>query len=648
MENRVIIENIRPSPMNPSYSLKGVVSSNLEISCSIYTHGTDIVTGILEYGIPDEADLHYVPLISSGNDLFHASLPLERIGKVQFRVEAWVDQFANWIERIRSWRNAGEDVSADLPAGISIVEDTLNRTVEDDRKDLSTLFDLLRAKNIDRAIEFASGGMIRELMLKYQTRDHRVSSEWISVTVDPAYAEFASWYEMFPRSQGRDPRKSGTFKDCIARIPDIKRMGFDVIYLPPIHPIGITNRRGKNGSLKAGKNDPGSPWAIGNEEGGHYSIEKSLGTMLDFDNFLESCEKNGIKVALDLAYQCSPDHPYVKEHPEWFFHRPDGTIRYAENPPKKYYDIYPINFDCQNREALWEELRRIVVFWIGKGIRIFRVDNPHTKPFDFWNWLISSVKDMYPDVVFLSEAFTRPKVMYHLSMIGFSESYTYFTWRNYKSEIEEYFREIYSEEIRPFFRPMLFTNTPDILPFVLQKGGRPAFMIRAVLAATLSPLWGIYSGYELCENQAIEGKEEYLNSEKYEIRKRDWDAPGNIKPLITRLNSIRQLNRCLQERSGLVFVQAGNPNIIAYARISSDKSSMLLIIVNINPFETHEATVYVPLDLFGIPDGENYTVEDLLDGSRYTWHGSGNYVRLTPDTRPAHIFSIRGKIQYAA
>ena len=641
MENRIIIENVLPSPRNLSYSSKGVVSSSAKISCSVYTHGTDLVTGIVEYRNYGSADPRSVPLTGSGNDVFTAFIPLERAGILEYRIVAWIDLFSNWIQKIRAWREAGEDVSADIASGAQIVNEAVERTDGEEGKSLSKLLELLRSGSVDRAIEFASSEEIRKIMFEYQTRDHEVSCDWIRITVDPPYAEFASWYEMFPRSQGSNPRKSGTFNDCIRRIPDIKKMGFDVVYLPPIHPIGITNRRGKNGSPKAGKNDPGSPWAIGNADGGHYSIERSLGTMKDFERLLQACADNGIMLAMDLAYQCSPDHPYVRDHPEWFFHRPDGTIRYAENPPKKYFDIYPINFDCQDRNALWNELRNIVIFWIEKGIRIFRVDNPHTKPFDFWSWLLSSIKERYPDVIFLSEAFTRPKVMYHLSMIGFSESYTYFTWRNYKEEIEEYFTELYSEDVIPYFRPMLFTNTPDILPFVLQKGGAPAFMIRAILAATLSPLWGIYSGFELCENEAIEGKEEYLNSEKYEIKIRNWDAPGNIKPLISNLNSIRQTNSCLQERSGLIFIDAGNPNIIAYARYSSGSS--LLIIVNINPFETHEATVNVPIGLYGISDGESYTVEDLLDGSRYTWHGSANYVRLTPGTRPAHIFAFRGK-----
>ncbi len=642
MENRIIIENVLPSPGNLSYSSKGVVSSSARISCSVYTHGTELVTGVVEYRNSGSADLRSVPLTGLGNDVFTALIPLERAGILEYRIVAWIDLFANWIQKIRAWREAGEDVSADIASGIQIVNDAAAGTNGEEGKNLSKLLELLRSASVDRAIEFASSEDIRKIMFEHQTRDHEVSCDWIRITVDPPYAEFASWYEMFPRSQGSNPRKSGTFNDCLRRIPDIKKMGFDVIYLPPIHPIGITNRRGKNGSLKSGKNDPGSPWAIGNADGGHYSIERSLGTMKDFERFMQACVDNGIMIAMDLAYQCSPDHPYVRDHPEWFFHRPDGTIRYAENPPKKYFDIYPINFDCQDRDALWNELRNIVIFWIEKGIRIFRVDNPHTKPFDFWSWLLSSIKERYPDVIFLSEAFTRPKVMYHLSMIGFSESYTYFTWRNYKNEIEEYFKELYSEDVKPYFRPMLFTNTPDILPFVLQKGGAPAFMIRAILAATLSPLWGIYSGFELCENEAIEGKEEYLNSEKYEIKVRNWDSPGNIKPLISKLNSIRQMSRCLQERSGLVFIEAGNPNIIAYARYSTGSS--LLIIVNINPLETHEATVNVPIGLFGISDGESYTVEDLLDGSRYTWHGSANYVRLTPGTRPAHIFALRGKV----
>ncbi len=452
---------------------------------------------------------------------------------------------------------------------------------------------------------------------------------------------FAAWYELFPRSQGKDPQKSGTFQDCIRRLGDIKKMGFDVIYLPPIHPIGTSRRKGPNNSLTAGENSPGSPWAIGNKEGGHKAIHPDLGTFQDFKEFTAAAAKLDIEIALDYALQCSPDHPYVREHPEWFYHRPDGSIQCAENPPKKYEDIYPFNFYCSDREKLWNELKNIILFWIEKGVKIFRVDNPHTKPLRFWKWLIDAVQKDHPEVIFLAEAFTRPKLMKFLAKEGFTQSYTYFTWRNSKQEIRQYFEELMRPEMSAYFRGNLFANTPDILHEYLQTGGRPAFKIRLFLAATLSSLYGIYSGFELCENRALPHSEDYLNSEKYEYKVWDWNRPGNIKDFISRLNAIRASNPALQEYQNLKFYESGNEHILCYGKKTADNSNLLIAAVNLDPFNAHEDTVTLPIQEFGIGEGQTYQMEDLLTGQTYDWKGASNYVRLDPALEPAHLFRLR-------
>src|SRR5437899_2036333 len=422
---------------------------------------------------------------------------------------------------------------------------------------------------------------------------------------------------MFPRSQGTVAGRHATFQDCIARLPDIAAMGFDVLYLPPIHPVGRSFRKGRNNSLVAAPDDPGSPWAIGNDRGGHKAVEPALGTLHDFRELVGAARPAGLEIALDYALQCSPDHPYVREHPEWFHHRPDGTIKYAENPPKKYQDIYPLNFYCRDREALWEELKSIVLFWIEQGVRIFRVDTPHTKPMPFWAWLIREVQTLYPDVIFLSEAFTRPKLMQALAKVGFTQSYTYFTWRNFKGELTAYLTELTRTEMAEYFRGNLFTNTPDILPPILQNGGRPAFKSRLVLAATLSPSYGIYSGYELCENEAIPGTEEYDHSEKYEIKTREWNRQDSLREFVARLNAIRRRNPALQQFANLRFLPTDNDQIILYSKSSADRSNTILVAVNLDPHHAHHCTALVPADAIGDAPVQGYAVTDLLTGARY-------------------------------
>jgi starch synthase (maltosyl-transferring) len=454
-------------------------------------------------------------------------------------------------------------------------------------------------------------------------------------------ARTAAWYEFFPRSAAGRGNRGSTFRECLPRIDDARAMGFDVIYFPPIHPIGHTNRKGRNNSLTIKKGEPGVPYAIGSEAGGHKAVEPSLGTLEDFAWLEGEVRQRGMEIALDFAINCSPDHPYVREHPDWFYKRPDGTIKFAENPPKKYEDIYPLNFRCEDWRALWEEMKSIILFWASHGVRIFRVDNPHTKPLPFWEFLISGVRAQFPDVLFLSEAFTKPKMMKALAKAGFTQSYTYFTWRNSKAELTEYFTELTQTEMREYYRGNLWPNTPDILPVGLQDGGRPAFLIRSVLAATLSSVYGIYSGFELCENAALPGREEYLDSEKYQFKKRDWDAPGNIKEWITRLNRIRKENRALQLYDNLRFFPADNEAILFYGKMTAAREDIILIVVNLDPYRKQHSYIHVPMELMGLVEGEAYQVHDLLSDSRYTWYGPRNYVELDPEVQPAHIFRVR-------
>ena len=636
----IIIEDIMPTVDDGIYPAKTTVDSTVIVSASIYRSGASLLGGRVAYRLSGERKWTYEPMELTGNDTWSGRIHIRKQGMYKFRVQAWDDDFGTWRDGIMKWAIAGEDIRSDLIAGISLLK-TYNRNARGKiRVKMNSIINSIGSADPSEVIAILSDQETLNTVRLVEAHRNIVASRTYSMLSERKAAAFSSWYELFPRSQGKPGKPPGTFRDVEARIADVKDMGFDVLYLTPIHPIGWANRRGRDGSLKARKNDPGSPWAIGNENGGHKDIEPSLGTIDDFRHLVTVARKNGMEIAMDIALQCSPDHPYVKEHPDWFFRRPDGSIRYAENPPKKYFDIYPLRFDGQNRKEIYEEMKSIFTAWAERGVRIFRVDNPHTKPFDFWEWIIREVRNEYPDTVFLAEAFTKPKVMYRLSKIGFSSSYTYFTWRNYDYEIRSYFTELSLPSVSAHFRPMLFPSTPDILPPVLQTGGSPAFKIRALLAATLSPLWGIYSGYELCENEAIEGKEEYLNSEKYEIRKRNWFASGNIRKFISRLNTIRRENQPLQEIGNVEFHSTNNPNIIFYTRKSIKTGEVIMVIVNINPFETHHATVHAPLEMLGICNDLPYMVTDLLDGSTYTWQGPDNYVRLIPGERPAHILRI--------
>jgi starch synthase (maltosyl-transferring) len=482
---------------------------------------------------------------------------------------------------------------------------------------------------------------LQELMTRADDRADRVRyGRELELVVDRPEARFAAWYEMFPRSQGKAPGKSATFDDCIARLADVAALGFDVVYLVPIHPIGRVNRKGRDNAVVATPEDPGSPYAIGAAEGGHTAINPELGTLDDFRRFVRAAAELGVEVALDFAIQCAPDHPWVAEHKEWFRFRPDGSIRYAENPPKKYEDIVNVEFYNPDREGLWTALRDIVLFWIDEGVRTFRVDNPHTKPLPFWEWLIREVKARCPEAIFLSEAFTRPKVMRALAKAGFSQSYTYFTWRNTKQELTEYLSELAYGSAKEYFRPNFFTNTPDILPVSLQEGGRPAFRIRLVLAGTLSPAYGIYNGFDLCENAAIPGREEYIHSEKYEYKVWDWDRPGNIKRDIAILNRFRRENPALHELTNLRFLDCADPNILAYAKATADRGNIVIVVINLDPHGAHGGEILLPLAEWALAEAQEFSVEEAFTGRVTAWRGNRQHLVLDPQTNPAYLFRL--------
>lgn len=639
-----VIENLRPLIEGGCYPIKRVVGEDLAVEADIFKDGHDIVAAVLKWRVLGEPSWHETPMVHVDNDRWRGVCTVYENSTYEYTVEAWTDVFRGWQHEFAAKFEAGlTNLRSEVLEGAGLLDSAANRAQEaKDAARLSELAELIRAADNAEVNKIAHSGELEVLMATYPDRASATQYEPApQLTVDRREARTAAWYEFFPRSaEGRGDRGS-TFRDCLRRIDDAKAMGFDVIYFPPIHPIGHTNRKGRNNSVTSEPGEPGVPYAIGSEFGGHKAIEPSLGTMEDFEWLERQVRNRGMEIALDFAINCSPDHPYVKEHPEWFYRRPDGTIKYAENPPKKYEDIYPLNFRCENWQELWEEMKSIILFWADHGVRIFRVDNPHTKPVAFWEYLISGVRDKYPDVIFLSEAFTKPKMMKALAKAGFTQSYTYFTWRNTKAELTEYFTELTQTEMREYFRGMLFPNTPDILPFSLQEGGRPAFMIRAVLAATLSSLYGLYSGFELCENAALPGREEYLDSEKYQWKERDWDAPGNIKDLITRLNRIRKENRALHFYDNLRFYRTDNDSILCYGKMTPSRNNIILVVVNLDPRYSQNSYVHVPLEDFGPMESDTYQVHDLLNDAQYLWRGSSNYVELNPNVQPAHIFRVR-------
>lgn len=639
----IVIENVAPEIGGGRYPIKREVGDRIEVTADVFKEGHDVLGVMLRHRKSSEPDWDETPMRHVDNDRWMGSFDLIENTRYQYTIAAYVQSFASWRQEIIKKQQSTADLRSELLEGQALVRAAVARAAGEDRARLSAALERWRgSSDSSEALELALSDDLARLVQRHEERAaYTMYDRELSVVVDRVRARYGAWYEMFTRSQGTQPGRSATFKDCEARLPAIHAMGFDVLYLPPIHPIGRTNRKGRNNTLQAAPRDPGSPYAIGNEAGGHDAIDPDLGSLDDFDRFVEAVRARDMEVALDFAINCSPDHPYVKQHPEWFYHRPDGTIKYAENPPKKYEDIYPLNFYCPDWQNLWKEMRRIVQFWIGHGVTIFRVDNPHTKPIVFWRWLIEEIQHDHPEILFLSEAFTRPKMMRALAKAGFTQSYTYFTWRHFKQELMDYVTELTQSEMREYFRGNFFTNTPDILPEVLQHGGRPAFKLRLVLAATLSPSYGIYNGYELCENRAIPGTEEYLNSEKYEYKVWDWERPGNIVEFITRLNRIRRENPALQEYENVRFHDCDNDYVLFYGKSTLDRTNSLVIAVNLNPFQVQEARLQIPLAELGIEPTEIYQLHELITDQRQLVKGSTHQVRLDPLVEPAAIFAIR-------
>jgi starch synthase (maltosyl-transferring) len=648
---RVTITNILPELNGGRYPIKRVVGDEIKVTADIFADGHEVLSALLLHRTDKQTLWNEVPMEPIENDRWQGSFRVASIGQHVYTFQAWIDAFRTWRRDMIKRVEAGQHASVDLLIGADLIAQAAERASGAESAELRKFADAVRAsaeRDLGRAGENALDERLAQLMDRYpEKRLATTCDKALRVAVDREKARFSSWYEMFPRSCAPKPGRHGTFRDCIARLPYVAEMGFDVVYLPPIHPIGCAHRKGKNNNTVAAPDDAGSPWAIGSRDGGHKSILRELGTVEDFRALVDATRQKGMEIALDIAYQCAPDHPYVREHPEWFRIRPDGTVQYAENPPKKYEDIVPINFDTEQWRELWTELKDVVLFWIGHGVRIFRVDNPHTKPFSFWEWLIAEIKRDHPDVLFLAEAFTRPKVMYELAKRGFSQSYTYFTWRNTKWELEEYFTELTQTEVSEFFRPNLWPNTPDILAEYLQLGGRPAFMARAVLAGTLGANYGIYGpAFELCDNRPIHpGSEEYLDSEKYQLRNWDLGRPESLKDWMARINQARRENPCLQSGAGLQFHSVDNDNFIAYSKSTEDRSSLIVVVVNLNPYQKHSGWLTLPLGALGLSEHQPYQMHDLLSDARYIWQGPRNYCELDPAVAPAHIFRVRRHVR---
>jgi starch synthase (maltosyl-transferring) len=649
--SRVVIAKVRPEVDGGRFPIKRVVGEPVEVTADIFADGHEVLAARLLHRTAGSERWTEVPMAELGNDRWRASFRVVAQGHHEYTIQAWIDDFQTWRRDLLKRVEAGTQTTADLLIGAQLVAEAAERAAGSDAEELRECAKAMRAEaksDLRAAVARALDERTTALAEKYADRSAGAFYDRnLVAVVDREKARFSAWYEMFPRSCAPEGARHGTFADAITRLPYIAGMGFDVLYLSPIHPIGRSHRKGLNNATESSTDDVGSPWAIGATEGGHKAIHPELGAIEGFRELVAAAREHGIEIALDLAFQCSPDHPYVREHPEWFRIRPDGTVQYAENPPKKYEDIIPINFDTDEWRELWEELRSVALYWIEQGVRIFRVDNPHTKPFAFWEWLIAEVKREHPEVLFLAEAFTRPKVMYELAKRGFTQSYTYFAWRNTRWDLTQYFAELTESPVREFFRPNLWPNTPDILTEQLQYGGRAAFQARLVLAATLGASYGIYGpAFELCENRALRpGSEEYLDSEKYQIRRWDLDRPDSLREFIGRVNAIRRENPALQSNARLRFHAVDNDQLIAYSKTSEDGTSAILVVVNLNPYQTHSGWVDMDGDALGLPEGQPYQMHDLLSEARYLWQGRRNYVELNPSILPAHIFRVRRRVR---
>ncbi|MFP4330925.1 MAG: alpha-1,4-glucan--maltose-1-phosphate maltosyltransferase [Spirochaetaceae bacterium] len=642
---RAIIDRVYPEIDGGEFPLKRVVGDSLTVEADIVADGHELLRAFLLYRKSGKRGWSQIEMDPVGNDRYRATFTVDEIGSWQYTVSAWVDHFETWRSGLEKKHAARVDTQIDLHIGASLVEGAAQRGRGKKAQRLKELAEAMvaDASEMNDRVSIALSDELEALMKEHPDRSYAERyRKSLSVWVDRERAAFSSWYEMFPRSTSESPGHHGTFRDAEGRLSYVAEMGFDVLYLPPIHPIGKTNRKGRNNALTARPSDPGSPWAIGGKEGGHKSIHPDLGGEEDFIHFVKSAESFGIEVALDIAFQCSPDHPWVTEHPEWFTRRPDGTIQFAENPPKKYEDIYPINFESEDWRGLWQELYSVFEHWIERGVTIFRVDNPHTKSFLFWEWLCGELREHHPEVLLLAEAFTRPKRMYRLAKIGFTQSYTYFTWRNSPGQMREYLKELAHTEVREYFRPNFWPNTPDILHEDLHNGYRSSFMARLALAATLSSNYGIYGpAFELMEHEPREpGSEEYKNSEKYEIRTWDLDAYHSLAPFIARINRIRKENPALQRTENIQFHDCSNEHLLCYSKSSPDRGNVLLMVVNMDFRNAQEGMVEFFPGSVGIPEAPPFVVHDLITDARYQWTGEWNFVRLDPFSYPVHVFRL--------
>jgi len=639
---RVVITNVAPQIDCGKYPAKGVIEDEFIISADVFTDGHDeVAASVLLKHRKDRAWKEY-PMTFINNDHWVFPFYPEKTGLYQFQVQGWVDHYTTWRKGLLKKHEAGQDIQTELQIGAQLVEDAALRAPAKERNSIMQLAKALTAGNkVDDTVMAAMDDKLAQAM--YRLRDKDLITVYPGIfefEIETRRASFSTWYELFPRSAAQEPGKHGTFKDVKRLLPRVAAMGFDTLYFPPIHPIGEQKRKGKNNSLEAAAEDPGSPWAIGNRLGGHKAIHPQLGTLKDFQDLVKEARRHDIEIAMDIAYQCAPDHPYVKEHPQWFKWRPDGTVQYAENPPKKYEDILPFNFECEDWENLWNELKSVIEYWIDKGVIVFRIDNPHTKSFAFWEWMIGDVRKKYPQVIFLAEAFTRPRIMERLAKAGFNQSYTYFTWRNTAKEIEEYMTELTKTDMRYYFRPNFWPNTPDILPPEITYGGEVAHIRRLILAATLSSSYGLYGPvYEFGFTQPMPGKEEYTDNEKYELKHWDWEAYTRIKEMITRINRIRRENPALQNTYNIEFATCTNAQIVCYVKTDRKTGNQLIIAVNLDSWNTQGGHITLPVEKAGLPAGD-YVVRDLLSGDKYNWNGAVNFVQLNPYEMPAHILRV--------
>ncbi|MCC6766846.1 MAG: alpha-1,4-glucan--maltose-1-phosphate maltosyltransferase [Deltaproteobacteria bacterium] len=641
---RFVIEHVAPTADAGRHPIKRILGEPCPVTVDILRDGHDVLAGRIAFRGPGDTAWRYASLAYDyDSDRWHGSFLPDRLGRWTYTIEAWTDRFATWRRALAARLDAGRPLEADLREGAALLREAAPHAPAAALARAAAALGRVDVPSAERALTVLRDDTLAELVARHLPAPDRTRHAVdLVVIVDRERARFAAWYELFPRSCSPLPGRHGTLRDAAERLPALAALGFDVAYLPPIHPIGRTHRKGPNGAPTAGPDDPGSPWAIGGDAGGHTAIEPALGTLADFDHLVAVAARHGLEIALDFAPHCSPDHPWIREHPDWFVRRADGSIRCAENPPYTFEDIVPVDFWCADRAALWAAWRDVVLFWIEHGVRTFRVDNPHTKPFAFWEWLIADVTRAHPDVLFLAEAFTRPKAVRALAALGFSQSYTYFIWRTTAAELRAYLTELTQGELAEILRPALFPTTPDVLHAYLQTGGRAAFRVRLLLAATLSPLYGIYSGYELCEATPLHaGGEEYLDSEKFQLRRRDYDAAGNLNDDVRALNDLRRRHRALQLANNLAFHDAGAEHLLWYSKRGDAPEETLLVVVNLDPHHVRESMVEVPLEMLGLGEDASFEVEECLSGERFAWRGRRNYVRLDPADRVGQIFRLR-------